>query len=448
MGRKQAEPAVGTISDLTHDGKGVVRSDGKTVFVAGALPGEVVEYQPVKRRRSYDEATTLQVIEPSAHRVTPHCEVFGICGGCALQHLDHGEQVKHKHAVLCENLRRIAKTDADELAPPVVGPVWNYRRKARLGVKFVAKKGRVLVGFRERLKPYITDMNVCPILTDDCQSLPGQLAELISELSIASELPQVEVAVGDDATALVFRVLQSPSTADLEALRRFGVERDVRVYLQTGGLDTVRPLQTWLPGDADADADAAESSLHYRLDGGLLKLEFAPTDFVQVNRVLNETLVALAMDLLAIEPGDHVLDLFSGIGNFSLPIARRAAAVTGVEGARVLVDRARANARLNNFDNADFVVADLEKLEGTEPWIGKRWDLVLLDPARAGALPLLPLLDQIGPRRIVYVACHPGSLARDIGVLVHEFGFRLSYAGIIDMFPHTAHVESVAVLER
>lgn len=444
MPRKDARPAVADVSDLSHDGKGVVRDEGKTVFVAGALPGEVVEFQRVKRRRSYDEATTLRVIEPSEHRVTPRCEVFGICGGCALQHLDHGEQVKHKHAVLIENLRRIAKTEADELALPVMGPIWNYRGKARLGVKFVTKKDRVLVGFRERLKPYITDMSACPILTDDCESLPGQLAELISGLSIASELPQVEVAVGDGATALVFRVLQPPSAEDLDAFSQFAVARNVRVYLQPGGLDTVQPLETWLAGSAAV----AQSLLHYGLDDNRLQLEFAPTDFVQVNRALNETLVALAMELLAIQPGDRVLDLFCGIGNFSLPIARRAAAVTGVEGAQVLVDRARSNAKLNNLNNADFIAANLEKLEGTESWLGKLWDLVLLDPARAGALEMLPFLDRIGPRRIVYVACHPGTLARDIGVLVHEFGFRLRYARIVDMFPHTAHVESIAVLER
>ena len=364
--------------------------------------------------------------------------MFGICGGCALQHLSPSAQVRHKHAVLTRDLRRIAGLADANVVAPVTGPVWHYRRKARLGVKFVHRKGRVLVGFRERRKPYITDMERCPVLVDKLETLPARLAALIGGLSLASAIPQVEVAVGDNRTALVFRVLEQPDDADLQHFARFEAEHDVDVWLQSGGLDTVTPLR----------GTGTAALLEYRLSDWDLCMQFFPTDFVQVNRSQNENLLRRAIGWLQPGPDDRVLDLFSGIGNFSLPIARTAGNVFGVEGAATLVDRARSNAAANGLQNVEFGVADLDRLTGTEPWLKQRWNKALIDPARAGAEALLPHLAGLTPETIVYVSCNPGTLARDIRVLVGDYGYRLESAGIVDMFPHTAHIESVARLVR
>lgn len=434
------ESAVETaeIVDTTLDGRGVTRGTGKTAFVLGALHGETVRFRRRRRRRNYDEAELLEILEPSRDRVEPRCPVFGLCGGCSLQHLSAGAQLALKQATLLDNLERLGGVQPERVLEPVAGPVWGYRRKARLAVKDVPKKGRVLVGFREQGKPFVTDTQSCATLHPAVGERLGELSELIGGLSIRARLPQIEVAVGDDATALVFRVLDAPSESDLERLRDFSLATGLRLFLQSGGPDSIAPL----PGAAD------ESLLHYGLPAFELTLAFRPTDFVQVNAVINERMLALALELLAPTPDSRVLDLFCGLGNFSLPLARSCEAVLGVEGDAEMVARAGENAAGADLHNLKFAAADLADPEALAPWAGERFDRVLLDPPRSGAAAVLPAVAAHAPARVVYVSCHPGTLARDAGCLVREFGYRLAAAGIMDMFPQTSHVESIALFER
>ena len=423
------------IVSLAHDGRGVARVDGKTVFVDGALPGEVVVATRYRRHRRYDEAGKVEVVTASPDRVEPRCDHFGTCGGCALQHLEGGRQVEVKRAHLEEQFARLGNVAPLSWLEPLRGPMWGYRRRARLGVKHVPKKGRVLVGFRERAKPYVTDVRRCPVLADPVGGLVEALGDLVGQLSIRDRLPQFEVSVAERATALVARVLDEPTAADRMLLEQFAAQHGVEFYLQPGGLDTITPL-------------AAETTpLTYSLPAFEVQITFAPSDFIQVNADINAQAVALALTLLDAAPSDTVLDLFCGLGNFTLPLARRVARVIGVEGEAGLVARARGNALANGIGNAEFHVADLSGDPGELPWTRQRCDRVLLDPPRAGAAGVLPLVARMRPARIVYVSCHPASLARDAGVLVNEYGYLLRSAGVMDMFPHTAHVESIAAFE-
>ena len=423
------------IVDLSHDGRGVARIDGKAVFVEGALPRERVRLRVVKRRRQMDEAVLVEVLTASPDRATPRCQHFGICGGCSMQHLSAGAQLAAKQRELLENLERIGSVHPERLLNALRGPEWAYRRRARLGVKYVHKKGRVLAGFRERDKPYLADLRRCEILTEPLGLLPQDLAALVETLVIREKIPQVEVAAGDAAAALVFRVLEPPGAQDLEKLANFGAARGLQIFLQSGGLDTVRPLR----------ADYAP--LNYKIDSGKIVIEFGPVDFLQINREINVSMVDAAMNLLQVNPTDTVLDLFCGLGNFTLPLARRALRVVGVEGDATLVAKARANAVRNGIGNAQLAVENLFEPNTFGAWASARYELVLLDPPRAGASALLATMAQWRPRRVVYISCHPGSLARDAGVLVHSLGFRLTDAGVMDMFPHTTHIESIAVFE-
>ncbi len=436
MKRISVAPEEADIVDLSHEGHGVAKPDGKAVFVADALPGERVVMKRVGRRRNYDEAVLEKVLAASPDRVPAECPHFGVCGGCALQHLAPGAQLAFKQAQLLENLARLGSVQPERVLEPLRGPVWGYRRRARLGIKLVPRKGRVLVGFRERSAPYVADLHECRVLAPPAGSLMDPLAELVAGLSIASRVPQAEVAVTDDTCALVLRVLDEPSGDDLVKLRQFEAGHPVRLYLQPGGIDTVRPLREGLP------------PLEYALPTFGLRLEFEPTDFIQVNGALNEAMVGRAVELLELEPSHAVLDLFCGLGNFSLPLATRAREVVGIEGDAGLVARAAANARLNAIGNAGFLAADLAADSSAAAWAGRPYDRVLLDPPRAGAREILPVVGRSGARRVVYISCHPGSLARDAGLLVREHGFRLQAAGVMDMFPHTTHVEAVAVFER
>jgi 23S rRNA (uracil1939-C5)-methyltransferase len=432
---------IGVVAALTHEGEGIIRG-GKTAFVAGALPGERIRFRRSKRHRQHDDGVLLEVLEPAASRMQPRCAHFGLCGGCALQHLDPTLQIEAKQTELKENLERISRTQPDEWLEAMRGPVWNYRRRARLGVKYVAKKGRVLVGFRERLAPYVAALERCEVLTPPMDALITPLAEMITTLSIRDRLPQIEVAVADNAVALVMRVMAPPSEQDLEILRSFERAHDLRLYLQPAGLDSVHRLD---PADPTR---ANEAPLHYRLPRFDLTLEFKPTDFIQVNGAMNEALVSRAIELLAPRPDSSVLDLYCGLGNFTLALARCAKQVVGVEGDRELVRRAAENAVRNDISKAEFHVADLmQPLPEAATWAKTRYSHVLLDPPRAGAREMLPTVARLAPERVLYISCHPGSLARDIGMLVHDHGFRLRAAGVLDMFPHTTHVESIAVLE-
>ena len=436
LARRASTPAAeetGTVAGLTHAGEGVVHG-GKTAFVAGALPGEVVRFRRTARHRQHDEAQLLEVISAAPARVQPRCAHFGVCGGCALQHLEPAAQLALKEQQLRENLERVARVSPERWLPPLTGPVWGYRRRARLGAKFVRKKGRALVGFRERAAPYVAELERCEVLAAPAGGLISPLARLLDTLAIREQLPQIEVAVADNATALVLRVLASPAAEDLARLRAFAQAHGVRIYLQTGGLESVVPLEPYA------------TPLEYRLAPFDLTLAFAPTDFIQVNAAVNAALVARAVELLAPSPAARVLDLFCGLGNFTLALARHAQAVVGVEGEAALIARARANAAANGLGNAAFHVANLCAPVGEFPWMRASYTHVLLDPPRTGARELLPALAALAPERLLYISCHPGSLARDLGVLVHEHGMRLAAAGVVDMFPHTAHVESVALL--
>jgi 23S rRNA (uracil1939-C5)-methyltransferase len=423
------------IVDLAHDGRGVARIAGKAVFVEGALPGERVRFRVMKRRRQLDEAGLVDVQVASPDRVAPRCAHFGICGGCSLQHLSASAQVKAKERQLLDNLQRIGRVCPERVLAPLRGPDWAYRRRARLGVKYVHKKGRVLAGFREREKPYLADIQRCEILQEPFAALPRDLAALVETLAIREKIPQVEVAAGDQATALVFRVMQAPGAEDTEKIAAFGAKQGVQIFLQTGGLDTVRPMHPHY------------SPLTYAVDEGRVVIEFGPVDFIQVNREVNASMVTAAIAMLQPSGDDTVLDLFCGLGNFTLPLARRAERVVGVEGDSALVARAAVNAARNGVNNAVFFKENLFEPAQFGPWADRRYDLVLLDPPRAGACALLARAVHWRPRRLVYISCPPGSLARDAEILVHTQGFKLTCAGVMDMFPHTTHVESIAVFE-
>jgi 23S rRNA (uracil1939-C5)-methyltransferase len=438
--RKKAlppEPVRAVIDSFTHDGRGVARVEGKPVFIDGALPGEEVSFVYTDIRRDYAEGKVDAVLQAAPGRVEPRCPSFGVCGGCSFQHLADTAQIAEKQKLLVEQFQRIGKIEDVPLFPPLTGPSWGYRHKARLGVKHVPKKGRVLVGFREKASPYITDLEFCPVLHPTVGERLRDLSELIGSLSLRERLPQIEVAVGDERAALVFRVLEDPTEDDLTRLRAFGAEFGFDLYLQRHGPDSVMALY---PDDPPM--------LSYALPEQGVTFRFKPTEFTQVNVDINRKMVARVMEILTPESGDSVLDLFCGIGNFTLPIARKAAFVAGVEGGREAVERARQNAADNGLANVEFHVADLtQPLEGLA-WAERRYDKILLDPSRAGAEEVLAGVPHWGASRIVYVSCNPSTLARDAGILVHRHAYRLVRAGVMDMFPQTAHVESIALFER
>lgn len=438
MAGRRREPETATINAVTHDGRGIADREGKKTFVAGALVGETVRFIRRKSRRNYDEAELLEVIEASPDRIDARCDAFGRCGGCSLQHVTPEHQRSIKSGTLRDNLERIGRVSPEKWLPPMTGPEWHYRRRARLAVKHVPAKGRTLVGFRERHAPFITDMHRCEVLAEPMDGMIEDLSQLIGSLSVRARLPQIEVAVADDDIALVFRVLDPPTDADKAALKAFGEQRKLRIYLQPGGLDSV---SLFYPPSVDVP-------LRYTLAEFDIEMAFEPIDFLQVNSDINQRMVHFAVEALQAGPDDRVLDLYCGIGNFSLPLARKAGAVLGVEGEASLVARAGENARRNKLSNVEFRVADLSKIDGTENWVKAGYDRLLLDPARSGAAEVVTRMQLFKPARIVYVSCHPGTLARDAGTLVHEQGYKLESAGIIDMFPHTAHVESIAVFTK
>jgi 23S rRNA (uracil1939-C5)-methyltransferase len=434
--QRSAEPESAQVIDLDDEGRGVAKVQGKAVFITDALPDEHVQFIRGHQHRSFDEARLHTIVSPSPDRVAPGCEHFGVCGGCTLQHLASHRQIDFKHRQLLQALKRIGHVEPQQVFDPLQGPAFNYRRRARLGVRWVAKKNRALVGFRERNTKFLADVRRCAVLKAPADRLVGPLADLITTLTIRDQLPQIEVAVADNATALVIRILKPLTDIDLNNLRRFAAEHGVVIYLQPGGPATIAAL------------DSPAPELTYSLPEFDVRFVFEPCDFIQINSVLNERMVSRAIELLEIAPTDRVLDLFCGLGNFSLPLARRAREVIGIEGDEGLVQRARANAARNDIGNAVFFVANLFQPDLSAPWARQPFDRVLLDPPRAGAREILPLIAKSGAHRIVYVSCHAGSLARDAGLLVSEHGYRLLAAGAMDMFPHTTHGESIAVFER
>jgi 23S rRNA (uracil1939-C5)-methyltransferase len=438
--RKKAlppEPREAVIDDLAHDGRGVAHVEGKTVFIDGALPGETVLFRYTRLHGKFDEGRVEEIRQASPQRVTPGCEYFGLCGGCSLQHLDPAEQIARKQKRLLDDLIRIGKVEPESVLAPLTGPSWGYRQKARLGVRYVRKKERVLVGFRERHGRYLADMRHCEILHPRLGPKLGELADLIGQLACREKIAQIEVAIGDDGAALIFRNLVEPGDDDRARLIAWGREQDFQIYLQPKGPDSVYYLWPEQP------------LLEYHLPDHDLTIGFEPGDFTQVNPEINRKMVRLALDLLGPEKTDRVLELFCGLGNFSLPLARLSGEVVAVEGDSALVERARRNAARNGLDNVQYHVANLFDDVSGLPWLrNQHYDKLLLDPPRSGALEVLPEIARVGAERIVYVSCNPATLARDAGVLVNELGYRLEQAGVMDMFPHTAHVESIAVFVK
>ena len=424
------------ISDLLHDGRGVGRVDGKAVFVTGALPGETVRVRQTGRNRHYDEAETLAVLQASPDRVEPRCQHFGVCSGCVLQHLDQDKQIAAKQHVLLENLTRLGHVDAGRVLEPLVDASWGYRRKGRFSVRFVEKKGRTVVGFRELNPRFVAELAHCHSIIPALGERITELASVVDSLDGKRCIAQIEFIAGDSAVALIFRHLEPLGSEDLERLLAFAKDSGFALFLQPGGVESVHPL--W----------PEQIELSFAIPEYDLQLAFRPLDFIQVNAGLNQKMIARALQLLDPEPEDRVLDLFCGLGNFTLPLARRAGQVVGVEGDAGLVARARDNAQRNRLENVEFHAADLASDLAYEHWMKQGFNKLLIDPPRAGAAEVLAQLPLKDIRRIVYVSCHPGSLARDAGFLVRERGYSLKAVGAMDMFPHTAHVESIALLEK
>ena len=424
------------IESLGSDGRGVTHIEGKTVFVAGALPGEKVIAKYLRRKRQFDEALAEEIITASDDRVEPGCKSFGLCGGCILQHLKPSEQIKFKLQTLIDNFARIGHVTADMILPPITANEWGYRRRARLGVRYVHKKEKVLVGFRELQSSFIADMQRCEILHPVVGEKLQSLADLVRSLSIYNRVAQIEVVISDKVNGLVFRNLQPFTNEDLQLLTDYAKQNDFSVFTQSGGPDTVEALYP------------KEITLDYVLDEYDVRLEFEPGDFTQVNTAINHKMIAQALEWLAPDKNDRVLDLFCGIGNFTLPLGRKASYVLGVEGSAAMVAKATRNAQLNDLGNVEFETCNLADDDLSAEWLERGFNKILIDPPRSGAKEIMPKIAALKPETIVYISCHPGSLARDAGILVNEYGYALKKATVLDMFPHTAHVESIALFEK
>ena len=436
-----------TVESLDQEGRGVAHVNGKTIFIDGALPNERVTYQSQQIKPSYETAKAIDILKQSNQRVMPKCPHFGLCGGCKLQHLDANAQVAAKQRLLENDLWHIGKVKPDNILPPLYGPTWGYRHKARLSVKYVEKKQRVLVGFNEKATRYVADMNSCEVLVPEVSALIIPLQQMILQLSIRDKLPQIELAVGEadldnklegSVIVLIFRIMDALTIDDETIFKAFAEKHQVQVWTQTKGPDTIKPF--WpLNGPA----------LSYSLPEFGLRYPFKPNEFTQVNPQINQVMIRRAMQLLNPQAGEKIADFFCGIGNFTLPIARSGATVLGLEGLANLVDRANESAQLNNIQNVQFGVADLFKMTAESLSKLGKFDKWLIDPPRDGAYELVQAIDtSTAPQNIVYVSCNPATLARDAGVLVNEKGYILSAAGVINMFPHTSHVESIALFER
>ncbi|RIX46976.1 MAG: 23S rRNA (uracil(1939)-C(5))-methyltransferase RlmD [Rhodocyclales bacterium GT-UBC] len=428
----------GIIESLDHEARGITRQEGKAIFVEGGLPGELVEYASFRKKPNYELAHLVSIARPSTNRVEPRCPHFGICGGCAMQHMDASAQVAAKQRVLENSLWHIGRIRPDTILPPIQGSPWGYRHRARLAVRKVPSKGGMLIGFHERRSSYVANMETCAVLPPHVSALLGPMRELIGALTIAERLPQVEISVGERCTAVVLRILEPLSENDEVLIRQFADHHRVVIYLQPKGPGSVCRFHP-LPGPR----------LSYTLPEFDLELDFLPTDFTQVNHAVNRVLVRRALRLLDPKPGERVADMFCGLGNFTLPIARSGAQVLGVEGSAGLVERGRASAVANGLAaNVEFAVANLFECSAESIAALGRFDKMLIDPPRDGAVELIKSLGANGPKRVVYVSCDPATLSRDAAVMVAVNKYRFVAAGVVNMFPHTAHVESVAVFER
>lgn len=427
------------IARLSHEGRGVGRNEaGKTVFIDGVLPGEKVTYSIKAKKRRFDEAQLLEVLEPAAERVDPPCAHFLICGGCSQQHVSHAAQLAAKQQSLLEQLAHFGQVQAQEIMPALTGPQLGYRTKARLGVRFVQKKGKVLVGFREKNSNFLADIDSCLVLHPKIGLLIEDLKIFIAQLDGYRTIAQIEVAIGDGQLALVIRNLEALTAKDLQAWIEFAQAKEFAFYTQAGGLDTVTKV---------CPADQLER-LYYSLPAHNLNMAFHPMDFTQVNPALNQKMLQQALSLLQLTSEDQVLDLFCGLGNFTLPMAQQAGRVIGVEGSEAMVQRGYENAQRNGISNVEFYAADLTADHTNTNWAQQKYTKILLDPPRSGAAEVLPLIAKLGVDTILYVSCNPATLARDCGILVNDFGYNLAKVGIMDMFPHTLHVEAMALFVK
>ena len=440
MGRSRKklsdQPFEVDISSLDTKGLGLTVLEEKSLRVFDALPGEKVVARHLFGRKNRDRAETLEVLNPSADRVKARCPSFGNCGACSLQHLSMGAQLVRKQTALLKSLKETGSVEPAEVYPPLDASHWNYRRKARLSVRDVAAKGRVLIGFRERDGRFVADMDECHILHKVVADALPKLSDLLGELDCRSSIPQIEVACGDERCALIIRHLEALSDGDISRLRAFASESGLGIYLQAGGPDSVTLLAP------------SGFQLEYEFKPLDLRFLFDPLDFIQVNGELNLQMVTRALELLDPQPDDNILDLFCGLGNFTLPLAQRAGQVMGLEGAQEMVERARTNAALNGLNNVGFLKADLYQPGDAPPWPVADYTKILLDPPRSGALDLLPWIAASKVSRVLYISCNHETLARDAGVLVNQHGFNLLGAGVMNMFPHTHHSEAIALFER
>lgn len=432
-----ATPVQATVESLLHDGRGVAHVDGKAVFIDEALTGETVEFVYTDIRRDYAEGKVVGLLSRSEIRVDAECPHFSVCGGCSFQHVDSSAQIRVKEGLLEEQFRRIGKVAIPEIWPSLDALHWGYRRKARMGVKYVAKKGRVLVGFRERRQQYLAEIESCKVMHPLVGTKLMDLSEMLGGLTVRDKIPQIEVAIGDNVCVLALRVLEPPTVEDKARMRAFARRHGISLCLQTKGPDTIAPIE-----------GEPEVLPTYALPEHEVVFKFRPAMFTQVNYEINRLMVNRVIEALALNRNDTVLDLFCGLGNFTLPMARYAGRVVGVEGDLPLVDHAWENARSNGLDNVEFHAADLSKDITDLPWAKHRYNKILLDPSRAGASEVLRHFKKWQPEQVLYVSCNPSTLARDAGVLVNDMGYRLVKAGVMNMFPQTAHVESIALFVK
>ena len=432
------DPVEACVDDITHEGRGVVKLNDKVYFVDGVLPGEKIRFYPGKKRKGKFEGELQSVLDAAPDRIQPECEYFGVCGGCVLQHLSAESQIQYKEKILLDNLQRLGKVEPKEIVQPIADEQWAYRRKARLGAKYVPKKGGVLVGFRERNSRFITSLHSCKTLDPRVSQLLPRLHELIGYMSCFDRIPQIEVAAADNGVAMVLRHLEPLSDNDLRQLTDYAKAKNIWFYLQSKGPDSVVPLYPEVP-----------PQLTYQHQRFNLILEFSPLDFIQVNDQINQKMVLQAIDWMDLRSTDRILDLFCGLGNFTLPMATTGCEVIGMEGDSYLVSKGQENARKNSLDNVSFKRLELQSTDLSSAICVDGINKLLIDPPRSGALEVVSqVVPAMKPEKLVYVSCNPATLARDANVLVNELGYNLSRVGAIDMFPHTAHVESMAQFDR
>ncbi len=434
--RKPPVPIQAEITGLSHEGRGITHIDGKATFVFNALPDEIVMLELKKTRGSFNEAVATEVLKSSKDRIEPTCAHFGTCGGCALQHAPQQLQIKIKQQALKELLQQQANIQPSQWLPAITDSNTGYRRKARLSVKYVPGKEKVLVGFRERNGRFVANIDQCEVLHPTVGLKITALSDFLMTLEAKSQIPQIEVAVSDNATTLIIRHLEALSTTDEKLISEFGKQHDFNIYLQSGGMETIKPLDA-----------ANDTKLFYDLKNQQCRLYFQPQQFIQVNAGINQKMIDAALDLLDLQPDDSVLDLFCGIGNFSIPIAKHCAAVCGVEGDQSAVEQAIYNCKINELDNTEFYYANLFENDYNQHWAGKKYHKILLDPPRAGAKEIIAQFHRWQPEKVVYVSCNAATLARDTALLLEQ-GYCLAAAGVMDMFPHTQHAEAITLFVK